>query len=216
MTDSIDHIFGEMLPSDMQKEKSSKMQHIEFMSEIDTTPFEPAVSSEILVFPCLIHLFQIVPIHRSAIGHYEFMGDRYETLYDLVHHLASHRSALPHKLVYCRSSPLVVGRNVVPPPTRKFKKDLHCQPMIIEQWAASHFDGITRRFECSEKTLFTTKTIFDSNKKHHEKVANRLNLSAEEKEHISAYLKKFDVPENGKQKVQLKLDSFENFDVSES
>ncbi|CAL2036342.1 unnamed protein product [Caenorhabditis brenneri] len=178
MVNSINHFFGEMFPENRQSEKSAKMQYIEFMSEIETTPFEPAV----------------VPIHRSSLGHYELMGERYETLYDLVHHLSTHRSALPHKLVYCRSCPLVVGRNTVPPPTQRFQKDLRCQPMQIEQWAATHFDEVTRRFECDEKTLFATKTVFDIDKQLHKKVENRLKLDGSESELVNSYLRKRVVP----------------------
>ncbi|KAF1762271.1 hypothetical protein GCK72_010533 [Caenorhabditis remanei] len=178
MVNSINHFFGEMLPENEQPEKSDATEFIEFMSEIETTPFEPAV----------------VPIHRSPLGHYELMGNRYETLYDLVHHLSTHRSALPHKLVYCRSSPLVVGRNVVPPPTPKFRKDLRCQPMIIEQWAATHFDEVTRRVECGEKTLFATKVLFDIEKRSHEAIANRLNLGDPEKAAMASYMKTLDIP----------------------
>uniref|UniRef100_A0A1I7TMP9 Protein kinase domain-containing protein n=2 Tax=Caenorhabditis tropicalis TaxID=1561998 RepID=A0A1I7TMP9_9PELO len=178
MINSINHFFGEMLPENAQPEKSAKLQFIEFMSEIETTPFEPAV----------------VPIHRSSLGHYELMGERYETLYDLVHYLSVHRSALPDKLVYCRSSPLVVGRNTVPPPTQRFRKDLRCQPMQLEQWAANHFEEVTRRFECNEKLLFTTKTVFDSDKILHERVANRLKLEPSDREIATSYLKRFIIP----------------------
>ncbi|CAI2348219.1 unnamed protein product [Caenorhabditis sp. 36 PRJEB53466] len=189
LTDSINHIFGEMLPENLLQQKTERMEHIEFISEIETTPFAPAV----------------VPIHRSSMGHFEFMGIRYETLYDLVHHLATTRTALPHKLVYCRSSPLVVGRNVVPPPTANFKKDLRCQPMTIEQWAASHFDQVTRRVEGNEKTLFTTKTIFDPDKKRHMVVADKLNLSPQTRAAMRAYLKKFELPETAQHKNAEKL-----------
>lgn len=187
----MNYFYGEMLPQNVKKERTTKMQCIDFMSEIQTTPFEPAVSSRRSTFrkSCLKLIFQIVTIHRSSLGHYELMGKRYDTLYDLVHHLSTDRSALPHKLVYCRSSPSVVGRNFVPPPTPRFQKDLRCQPMAIEQWAATHFDDVTRRFECGEKTLFATKTVFDGEKKHHERLKNRLNLSKEEKELVSSYMK---------------------------
>ncbi|CAP25717.2 Protein CBG05171 [Caenorhabditis briggsae] len=178
MVNAINHFFGEMIPENSQPEKSAKVQYIEFMSEIETTPFEPAV----------------VPIHRSSLGHYELMGERYETLYDLVHHLSTHRSALPHKLVYCRSSPLVVGQNVVPPPTLRFRKDLRCQPMITEQWAATHFDEVTRRFEGSEKTLFATKTLFDVGKPSHKVIEGQLSLRESEKDIMASYLAKLDIP----------------------
>ena len=66
--------------------------------------------------------------------------------------------------------------------------------MIIEQWAATHFDEVTRRVECGEKTLFATKVLFDIEKRSHEAITNRLNLGDPEKAAMASYMKTLDIP----------------------
>ncbi|VDL87364.1 unnamed protein product, partial [Nippostrongylus brasiliensis] len=69
---------------DELRKETDKNKDLDRLAELAASPF----------------VVKILTITRSSIGHYELFGNRYYTLYDLVHHLSQDDSELPHRLVY--------------------------------------------------------------------------------------------------------------------
>uniref|UniRef100_A0A915A177 SH2 domain-containing protein n=1 Tax=Parascaris univalens TaxID=6257 RepID=A0A915A177_PARUN len=69
--------------------------------------------------------FQPYTIMRNGLGRYLLFGRQYETLYDLVYHLTTHSSPLPHRLNYgpARKQQVAFFASV-PPPFRSPQRDV--------------------------------------------------------------------------------------------
>ncbi|CAB3402702.1 unnamed protein product [Caenorhabditis bovis] len=169
-----------------------------FMMVLVEQSSDPSEFCDLLVNDYLEGNVEINPnlltIKRSVLGHYELFSKRYDTLFDLVYHLANFDSPIGHKLIYNRLNRPFRSCPEVPPPVVRFKRDIRAQPMMIEQWVTLHHDQVTNRIEQDEKIFYVTKSVLDLGKKLHEKIFKKIDLPLSDLDAATEYYKGFKRP----------------------
>uniref|UniRef100_A0A9J2PEC5 Protein kinase domain-containing protein n=1 Tax=Ascaris lumbricoides TaxID=6252 RepID=A0A9J2PEC5_ASCLU len=134
-------------------------------------------------------------IMRNGPGRYLLFGRQYETLYDLVYHLTTHSSPLPHRLNYgpARKQQVVFFASV-PPPFRSPQRDVFAMTMNSEQWAARHFDQVTEPSLLSQAFSFISRSIFDPFKSSHVHFAESVLLDSAAVADARTYMRRFPRP----------------------
>uniref|UniRef100_A0AC34QGI3 Uncharacterized protein n=1 Tax=Panagrolaimus sp. JU765 TaxID=591449 RepID=A0AC34QGI3_9BILA len=133
-------------------------------------------------------------IRRSSMGRYLLFGSQYETLYDLVVHLANAPSPLPHPLDGGPTQPLGLYFDAVPPPCKTLKRDLYALPMRSEQIAAKHFDQVEEPGILAQAFSFVYRSILDPFKPSHAQYASDSGLDQGALDEAKKFMEKYDRP----------------------
>uniref|UniRef100_A0A7E4ZTF7 Protein kinase domain-containing protein n=1 Tax=Panagrellus redivivus TaxID=6233 RepID=A0A7E4ZTF7_PANRE len=157
-----------------------------------TGPPEPFIA-EHAISPYYLKSYTI---KRNSIGRYLLFGAQYDTLYDLVTHLANSASPLPHPLDGGPTQPLGLYFDAMPPPCRQPQRDLFALPMQIEQLAAKHFDQVTEPSLLAQAFSFVYRSILDPFKPSHRDFADAAGMDRLSLNEATKYMEKFERPQD--------------------